>query len=195
MGVAESRRAGVAISERGMPEFFRPDRQVSLNAAAGKVLMSAPFTDYAAVFTAKEGSVAERVAQGLGWMTRGRQSADRAERLLYFFTAVEALLTNSDKTAPVTQTIARHASVILADTPQDRVKIAGQFKSLYGLRSALVHSGKRGVGRSDADTVQALVEALYDRVLALVPLSSDAQNLNLALDKASYGGAWSPVEP
>jgi hypothetical protein len=35
--------------------------------------------------------LAERVGQGLGWLTRGRQAEDRAERLLYFFTAIEAL--------------------------------------------------------------------------------------------------------
>ncbi|WP_426129161.1 hypothetical protein [Pararhizobium sp. PWRC1-1] len=64
------------------------------------------------LFDPSDKSLAQRVAQGLGWMTRGRQVADRAERLLSFFTALESLLTSTDKTDPVTQTISRHVSVI-----------------------------------------------------------------------------------
>ena len=54
-------------------------------------------------------------------MTRGRQARDRSERLLFFFTAIEALLSGDDKTAPVTQTIARRAATILVDDPTHRL--------------------------------------------------------------------------
>lgn len=144
----------------------------------------------AEIFDAKKSSVAERFGQGLGWMTRGRRAKDRAERLLFFFTAIEALLSSDDKTAPVTQTIARHASVILADNPEHRENIANQIKGLYAARSALVHAGKRNVSSSDANTVQYLTEALYSRVMSCVDLKSDFQKLNEALAKASYGSVW-----
>ncbi len=36
------------------------------------------------IFSPAPKSLAERVSQGLGWLTRGRQTDDRAERLLYF---------------------------------------------------------------------------------------------------------------
>ena len=103
---------------------------------------------------------------------------------------MEALLTSNDKSAPITQTIARHASVILAHKPEDRVKIASQIKDLYGLRSSLVHAGKRGVSKTDADAVQYLVESLYDRVLDQMALDADAQKFSNALEQASYGGPW-----
>ena len=74
------------------------------------------------IFDPPSKSLAERVHQGLGWLTRGRQSADRAEWLLYTFTAIEALLSSDDKTAPVTQIIARHAATILSDDPQPDTK-------------------------------------------------------------------------
>lgn len=142
------------------------------------------------LFSPRKGSVAERVSQGLGWMTRGRRSKDRSERLLFFFTAIEALLSNDDKTAPVTQTIARHAAVILATAADDRKKVAAQIKNLYAARSALVHAGKRNVSKSDADTVQLYTEVLYIRILECVDLGSDFQKLNEALSDASYGSPW-----
>jgi hypothetical protein len=142
------------------------------------------------VFDPPAKSVAERVAQGLGWMTRGRRSKDRAERLLYFFTAIEALLSNDDKNAPVVQTIARHASVVLAQAPADRVVIAKNVKDLYGLRSGLVHTGKRSVSKAQADAVQALAEALYIRVMDNVDLTFKQATLYERLGEASYGGPW-----
>lgn len=185
-----ARAMGVVVRPDGMNIFNSVGHAVLVDKALYALLASQPFIGHAAVFDAKKGTVGERLAQGLGWMTRGRQSADRAERLLFFFTAIEALLTNDDKTAPVTQTIARHASVILAQKPEDRADIASQFKDLYNRRSALVHTGKRGVSKSDADTVQYLVEALYGEVLERVDLASDFQELNAGLARASYGGAW-----
>jgi hypothetical protein len=53
------------------------------------------------IFSPPKKTLAERVNQGLGWLTRGRQAEDRAERLLFFFTAIEALLSYDDRTAPV----------------------------------------------------------------------------------------------
>lgn len=181
---------GVVLRKNGMNLVAGGGRILQINDAIYGTLTSKPFDDSAALFNAKKGSVGERVAQGLGWMTRGRQSPDRAERLLYFFTAIEALLTNDDKTAPVTQTIARHASVILADTPEQRAEIAGKIKTLYNARSALVHAGKRVVTRNDANMIQDVVEALYISIMMTVDLRSDFGKLNANLAKASYGGPW-----
>ncbi|KQZ22109.1 HEPN domain-containing protein [Caulobacter sp. Root1472] len=155
------------------------------------ITQSQAFLNHAgAVFDPARGTVGERFAQGLGWMTRGRRAIDRAERLLYFFTAIEALLSNDDKTAPVTQTIARHAAVILAQDPGERADLAAQIRSLYGARSSLVHTGKRSVSKSQADTVQQLVERLYGQVLEKIPLSTRHQAFNATLARASYGGTW-----
>jgi Apea-like HEPN len=97
------------------------------------------------IFDPPVGSVAGRIHNGLGWLTRGRQSDDRAERFLFTFTAIESLLSNSDKTAPITQTIARHAAVILTDDTAARQKIASSISGLYDFRSTVVHRGGRPV--------------------------------------------------
>jgi hypothetical protein len=137
-------------------------------------------------------SLAERVNQGLGWLTRGRQSADRAERLLYTFTAIEALLSSDDKTAPVTQTIARHAATILTDDPAARHKTAALISSLYTSRSKVVHQGNRPVVWTQAKQAQTIAEHLFSRVLHTVDLSMKFADFTGQLSNASYGSPWPP---
>jgi hypothetical protein len=142
------------------------------------------------IFNAPSKSLAARVGQGLGWLTRGRQAEDRAERLLYFFTAIESLLSNDDKTAPVVQTISRHAAVILTDDIKKRVGLSSEIKKLYSLRSALVHSGNRGVLWDAANATQFLAEAMFMRVLDHIDLKSSHSGFCEQLAKASFGLPW-----
>jgi len=70
-----------------VPGGYQIDQAV-LSVASGAAFVAAAEL----VFTPSKSSVAERVGRGLVWLTRGRQAADRAERFLFFFTAIEALL-------------------------------------------------------------------------------------------------------
>jgi len=142
------------------------------------------------IFDPPDKSLAERVGQGLGWLTRGRQAEDRAERLLYFFTAIESLLSSDDKSAPVTQNIARHAGVILSENNADRAKIAAEIRRFYNFRSSLVHAGNRGVLWSSADTTQYLAESMFWVVLDKCDLSSQHRKFIDELAQASYGLPW-----
>ena len=91
------------------------------------------------VFDPPGRSVGERLNNGLGWMTLARQTLPRAERFIHFFTALEALLTHSDPTAPITQTIARYLSCIVTSKNEDRVTVADTIRKLYAKRSVLIH--------------------------------------------------------
>ncbi|MCA1396117.1 HEPN domain-containing protein [Bradyrhizobium sp. BRP56] len=142
------------------------------------------------IFEPPKKSLAERVSQGLGWLTRGRQAEDRAERLLYFFTAIEALLSNDDKTAPVVQTIARHGSVLLTDDNAVRPKAATNIKQLYSLRSSLVHAGNRSMLWSATNGAQALAEQMFYVVLDKADLKMTHANFCDDLAAASYGVPW-----
>jgi len=142
------------------------------------------------IFNPGQRSIGLRVAQGLGWLARGRQSEDRAERFLYFFTAIEALLSSGDKTAPVVQTIARHVATIIAATVSDRHGIARTIKQLYATRSALVHTGARNVSNTDTTTIQFVAELLFQEVLEKVSLEQSREDFQGGLDKASYGENW-----
>ncbi|CAN7570005.1 hypothetical protein [Mesorhizobium caraganae] len=147
------------------------------------------------LFDTTEKALAGRVAQGLGWITRGRQSLDRAERLLAFFTALEALLTNDDKSAPITQTISRFVSVICTNDIETRVKVFNQVKSLYGVRSKVVHGGKREVLWKDVNVLQSYVEVVFKVVLKQCDLTMGHSRFNDSLAVASHGLPWEFAVP
>jgi hypothetical protein len=140
-----------------------------------------------------ETSLAERVSQGLGWLTRGRQAEDRAERFLYFFTAIEALLSMDDKSAPVVQTIARHAAVLLTNDNAERAGVAKDLKNLYEFRSSLVHAGHRSVLWSGANYAQVLAEVMFQVVLEKANLKMRHESFSKELAAASYGTPWPPA--
>jgi len=148
-----------------------------------------------AVFDPPRGAIAERVAQGLGWLARGRQSADRSERMLFFFTALEALLSGDDGKTPVVQTVSRHVASILNDNPAERAKTSRTVRELYSVRSALVHAGTRRVSITDATTVHALAETVFWRVLSKVDLATSRQEFHAELEACSFGLPWRPDQP
>lgn len=140
------------------------------------------------IFEGTEGTVSERMQRALGWMARARSSASVPERFLFFFTALEALLTNDDKTAPVTETIARHVATILAK-PKDRFFIYQKVKNLYGIRSGLVHSGKRSVSETDCNQLQLYTELTCLTVIEK-SLSQKVENFQSSLRQAGFGEKW-----
>lgn len=142
------------------------------------------------LFDPPAGSLALRFAQGLGWLSRGRQAFDRAERLLAFFTALEALLTSNDKSDPVVQTISRFSSIIYTQDLKGRVSVYNRIKSLYGSRSAVVHGGRREVLWEEVNTLQFLVEAVFYSVLVSCDLAISQDKFSQSLLDASHGLPW-----
>jgi len=142
------------------------------------------------VFRPPPGSLAERFGQGLGWLTRGRQSEDRAQRILFVFTALEAILSSDDKTSPVIQNIARSAAVILSNDVAVRAEVAKNIKDLYAYRSGVVHSGKRGVTGVSVNTAQELIESVFVKVLQSGQLSQSFQKFLADVSRCTYGLPW-----
>jgi hypothetical protein len=186
---AELSLAGKRVEVSGPPELrhYWVDQQLIEH------LNNNGFAERAAVlFDRPRGTVAERLAQGLGWMSRGRQARDRAERMLFFFTAIETLLSSGDKNSPVVDRIARDAATIVAPEPGDRHDIAREITKLYGTRSELVHGGHRNTSASDANNVQAIAETLYISVLENMDLRTKVDAFRGALTKAGFGTPWQP---
>jgi hypothetical protein len=80
--------------------------------------------------------------------------------------------------------------VILTDSIKERVGLSTDIKKLYSLRSALVHSGNRGVLWDAANATQFLAEAMFMRVLDHVDLKSSHSGFCEQLAKASFGLPW-----
>lgn len=134
-------------------------------------------------------SLAERVAQGLGWLTRGRRAQDRSEAFLHFFTALEALF-SGERGQPVTATIARHFAVIWSDDPDVRRVAAKWLMQLYETRSALVHAGRREVLEPDVRNLHNAADRIFRAVLLNVDLEMAADTFASQLRDASYGSLW-----
>jgi hypothetical protein len=146
------------------------------------------------IYNASPKTVAERLGQGLGWLSRGRQAESRSERFLYFFTSLEALLSSDDKGTPISQTISRHAAVIMFNDAHQRALLAKELQTLYGLRSSLVHTGKRNISTAEAARSQELLESLYLAVLQKVKVTDKFETFARGLAEASYGLPWLPED-
>lgn len=139
------------------------------------------------VFDPPNKSLAQRFSQGLGWLAKGRQAKDRSDRFLFFFTALEALLSSDDKTSPIVQTIARHAAVLWTNDISERVKISRKIRKLYATRSALVHAGTRSVTYEGASEIHQIAENVFFAVWDTVDLKMKHMNFCEKLSEASYG--------
>ena len=182
--------AGISYGGTSIGKLYEIDNDVI------KVTESPAFQDKTkAIFCASKGSLGERFGQGLGWLSRGRQSSDRAEKFLFFFTAIEALLSSDDKTAPVVQTISRYVAVILQDDVKLRYQLANWIKTLYATRSALVHAGKRDISNSDVNVIQHVAENTYWVVMDRIKLATSFNEFHSSLSEASYGLHWMPKQP
>ncbi|MCP1232272.1 HEPN domain-containing protein [Acetobacter indonesiensis] len=146
------------------------------------------------IFEARKQKIGERVRQALGWLARGRQSSDRADRFLHFFTAIEALLSSDDRNTPIIQNIARNAASILDDTPVGRENIAKTLKDLYSTRSKLVHTGSRNIGDDQVSELENIAHILCWHIIDRTDLSITVQEFQESLQKSSYGLPWKEEE-
>ncbi|WP_423415660.1 HEPN domain-containing protein [Hyphomicrobium sp. B1] len=147
----------------------------------------------ALIFEPKNKSIGERVARGLHWMARARQSVDPAERFLLAFTAIEALLSADSVTAPVVDTVARRTGTILALSPKDRQDIFQDIKSLYTTRSDLVHRGIAEVSDSDARRLEYFTDSIYSKVIGGTNLETACTEFHKSLDQSGFGSEWPPA--
>lgn len=139
------------------------------------------------IFDPPNKSLALRFSQGLGWLAKGRQAKDRSDRFLFFFTALEALLSSDDKTSPVVQTIARHAAVLWTNEIPGRMKISQKIKKLYATRSALVHAGSRSVTYEGTTEIHEIAEIVFFAVWDTADLKMTHKSFCEKLSEASYG--------
>ncbi|NKK38550.1 hypothetical protein GFL72_28640 [Rhizobium leguminosarum bv. viciae] len=145
------------------------------------------------IFDPSSRSVGERLQQVLGWMSRARQAAEPAERVLLFFTAIEALLSSSEKDVPITESIARGASVMWSSKQSTRVAFYKSIKKLYGTRSRIIHNGFRSVAEIEANNVHHIIWNLAHAVLHKVDLTQPHAAFLDELKEASFGREWNPT--
>jgi Apea-like HEPN len=139
------------------------------------------------IFNPPDKSLAQRFSQGLGWLAKGRQASDRSERFLFFFTALEALLSSDDKTSPVVQTVARHAAVLWTNDISGRIGISQKVKKLYAMRSGLVHAGSRSATYEATTEIHDIAENVFFAVWSTTDLKMRHETFYKKTADASYG--------
>ncbi|MFD1702920.1 hypothetical protein ACFSCV_07870 [Methylopila henanensis] len=145
---------------------------------------------FGAILDQQSGTMAERLGQCLGWLTRGRQADDRSERLMFFFTAIEALVTGNDSSAPVVQNMARNVAVLWTNDMEMRAQVAKSIKRLYGFRSQTIHTGNRSSSWGNVNECQIIAETLARIVFESVDLADPHEKFLSELSIASFGLAW-----
>lgn len=148
----------------------------------------------AKVLSPSSNSVGERLANSLGWAARARQASDASVRLLYFFTSIEALLTEQDSFVPVSDTVARYAGIIISKSPKSREPTYHEVRKLYGLRSHLVHRGKRTVHWLNANNIQSICENIQWVIWSNVDFAMKHRDFIAGLKSASHGTEWPPAK-
>jgi hypothetical protein len=139
------------------------------------------------IFTPQTNTLAERMQQALGWLTRARRAHEPAERVLLFFTALEALLSGESKGGAVTDTIARYVGVIWSSEPKTRAALSRTLKNLYDLRSAIVHNGERSVAQLEANNIHYIAWTITRILLRRADLTVPYKDFVATLREATFG--------
>ena len=89
-----------------------------------------------------------RILRAVDWISQAIVDPNPASATIRVATALEVLLVANEKgmiTPSITSQIAEAAAQLLGTSPASCVEIESTLKSLYGLRSAVAHSGKDDV--------------------------------------------------
>lgn len=107
--------------------------------------------------------------------------------------ALEIIFTHSEKTIitpSILNQISEGAALILGQDTQERLKIEAKVKKLYGLRSAIVHSGNKDISAVDHQDMLAVSRSVVAKLLtskALIPITS-VEELYELLKHTKYSG-------
>ncbi|MBD2652779.1 hypothetical protein H6G45_04555 [Synechocystis sp. FACHB-383] len=107
--------------------------------------------------------------------------------------ALEIIFTYSEKaiiTPSILNQISEGTALILGKDIKDRLEIEAKVKKLYGLRSAIVHSGNKNISESDYHNMLEISRAVVAKLLtskALISIES-VEKLYELLKRTKYSG-------
>lgn len=107
--------------------------------------------------------------------------------------ALEIIFTYNEKTiinASILSQISEGTALILGESVEERFKIETEVKNLYGLRSAIVHSGNKDISRDDHLKILDVSRNVVTKLLTSEKLMSidSVENLYKLLKQIKYSG-------
>jgi len=100
-------------------------------------------------------SLERKIFQSIGWVAQALVDANPASAFIKTATALEVLFSSNETgviTSSIMAKISESCAHILGDSTQSCLAIERSVKKLYGIRSAVVHSGKESVNSEDLDS-------------------------------------------
>lgn len=119
------------------------------------------------------------------WTAQAMSDPNAASALVKAAIALEVLFSANEKgviTPSIMAQIAESCAFLLGDSPASAVAVEHEVKRLYGIRSAVVHSGKDSVASGDVD---AFIEICRSVVLVLLS-SKNLENIDSMVTLAKH---------
>jgi len=113
----------------------------------------------------------EKILSSLQWAGRASIEDRREEAFLLFCVSLEALLLSKQTTSEITQTFALRGAHLLVGDAAHRKEIFRDLKSLYGIRSSIVHSGHTQVAEASLSKIRWLAKTALLIMLVREPFS------------------------
>jgi hypothetical protein len=116
-------------------------------------------------------SLDEKILSSLQWAGRASIEDRREEAFLLFCVSLEALLLSKHSTSEITQTFALRGAHFLVKDAALRKEVFRDLKSLYGIRSSIVHSGHTQVAEADLWRIRWMAKTALLIMLVREPFS------------------------
>lgn len=135
----------------------------------------------------------KRILLAIEWIGQSMAEPLPQSAFLKSAIALEIIFTYSEKTIitpSILNQISEGAALILGETVEERLEIESKVKKLYGLRSAIVHSGNKNINESDHQNMLGVSRAVVTKLLtskALINIES-VEKLYELLKSTKYSG-------
>lgn len=108
--------------------------------------------------------ISARTLKALNWLLESRQEPSIDAAIVKTSIALESLLTFSD-TESLTRSLSERSAYLLSSSSQTRIRISQIIKNFYGVRSGIVHGG-----RKKTESISTKLIESVDRIVLLICL-------------------------
>lgn len=135
----------------------------------------------------------KRIFLAIEWIGQSIREPLPQSAFLKAAIALEIVFTYNEKTiinASILSQISEGTALILGKTVEERLEIETEVKKLYGLRSAIVHSGNKDISRDDHLKILDVSRNVVTKLLTAEKLMSidSVENLYKLLKQIKYSG-------
>lgn len=110
----------------------------------------------------------KRIRTAIEWVGRSLLESSIQPAFIEASVAIESIFTYSEKTiisASILSQISESVALIVGRTPEERIAIESQIKSLYGTRSGIVHAGDKEVAAEDYNLFIGYIRMVIAKLL------------------------------